>query len=129
MLSRIVIVVTAAVLVAGCQSGVKTTDLTEDDQKKLKLVAQENVASFGAPPMVPAEHKFEIGSDIYSYENGGESCLDCHEDDSDEDVPQTSHPERHNCLQCHLPQRDDSATAADFQVDNVFTKYDPGKTK
>jgi nitrate reductase cytochrome c-type subunit len=117
------------IIVAGCQSGVKTGDLTDDEQKKLAFVTKQNVASFGAPPMIPADHDFVVGEDIFGYENGGDACLDCHGDDSDEDIPQTSHPERHNCIQCHLPQLDDTSAEGDFKVDNSFTKYDPGAAR
>ena len=127
--ARIVVVLLAAIVAAGCQSGAGNGDLTEDEQKKLMWVAQENVASFGAPPLIPAEHEFEIGSDVSAFENGGDVCLDCHADDSEDDAPQTSHPERHNCLQCHVPQAAETAAGDDFMVDNSFVKYDPGAGK
>lgn len=125
MTSKIVLFTLLAAVFVGCQSGIDTTDLTEDEQKKLLLVAQENVASFGAPPMIPPEHEFVIGEDIYGFENGGEPCLDCHGDESEEDIPQTSHPDRRNCLQCHLPQMDETAKGKDFLVGNTFDKFDP----
>lgn len=47
----------------------------------------------GAPPLVPHEIEEESG------------CLDCHRL-GDNDAPITSHPERVNCVQCHIPQRE-----------------------
>ena len=124
--AAIVAILLAAFVAAGCQSGAGNRDLTEDEQKKLLWVAQENVSSFGAPPLIPADHEFEIGSDVSAFENGGDVCRDCHADDSEKDIPQTSHPERHNCLQCHVPQAAETAAGIDFKVENNFTKYDPG---
>lgn len=129
MILKIVTVAVAAAMVAGCQSGVQTTELSADQQKKLRYVEQENVASFGAPPLIPEGHEIEIGTDVYHYENGGDACLACHADESEEDVPQTTHPERYNCLQCHVPQRGDSSTERDFKVDNTFTKYKPAEAR
>lgn len=126
MFLKFAAVALAAILIAGCQPGVETADLTEDEQKELAFVAKQNVSSLGAPPMIPADHDFVIGEDIYGFENGGDACLDCHADDSDEDTPQTSHPERHNCLQCHLPQLKDASSEDDFKANNEFIKYDPG---
>lgn len=127
--ARIVGVLLTVIVAAGCQSGAGNGELTADEQKKLLWVAQENVASFGAPPLIPADHEFEIGSDVSAFENGGDVCRDCHADASEEDIPQTSHPERHNCLQCHVPQAPETAAGIDFKVENSFTKYDPGAVK
>jgi nitrate reductase cytochrome c-type subunit len=49
----------------------------------------------GAPPLIP--HDVE-GEDM--------ACLDCHRL-GDNDAVITSHPERVNCRQCHIPQNMD----------------------
>jgi cytochrome c-type protein NapB len=33
-----------------------------------------------------------------------ENCLVCHGDATRKEITQTTHPERSNCLQCHIPQ-------------------------
>jgi len=125
MFVRVVVVALAVVFAAGCESGVDTSELSGEEQKHLESLAGENVASFGAPPLIPVDHEFVIGEDIYHFENGGDACLDCHGDESEKDVPQTTHPERHNCLQCHVPQTVDTWAEGDFKVDNTFNRYDP----
>jgi len=45
----------------------------------------------GAPPLIPHEIEDETG------------CLECHRL-GDNDAPITSHPERVNCVQCHVTQ-------------------------
>jgi len=47
----------------------------------------------GAPPLVPHEIEEEMG------------CLDCHRL-GDSGAPITPHPERANCVQCHIPQKE-----------------------
>jgi len=101
--------------------------LTDEQELNMQLAEQDNVASFGAPPMIPVDHPVEIGEDVSLYQNGGEDCLECHADDGDEDAPQTLHPERNNCLQCHIPQSDESATEKDFKVENAYIKHIPGQ--
>jgi nitrate reductase cytochrome c-type subunit len=113
-------------LVMGCESKVQESDLSQEDQYKLELASHENVASFGAPPLIPADHDFVVGDDIAHYENGGQICLDCHHEPDEEEAPQTTHPERYNCLQCHVPARAETAGADDFKVENTFIKYTPG---
>lgn len=61
-------------------------------QPSKEYYIEDNVASIGAPPLI----KHEI--------DGYEDCLDCHTDDGDEDATQTSHAERVNCQQCHIPE-------------------------
>ena len=129
MLSTKLFVVLAVLVMAACQSGVDSTNLTEGEKKNLSFVDQENVAMYGGPPLIPANHDFVIGEDIDHFSNGGNDCLDCHNDESEEEATQTTHPERHNCLQCHVPQTEDTSIAGDFKVDNVFTKYKPGVGK
>ncbi|UCH84111.1 MAG: hypothetical protein JSW50_00015 [Candidatus Latescibacterota bacterium] len=127
------IILFLVVVLVGCQSGGEpvgdTTALSENDQKNLELVAQDNVAYFGAPPLIPAEHSYVIGEDVMHHENGGPVCLDCHGSGDEEDAPQTRHPERHNCLQCHVPQAEETAGEKDFKMDNSFAKYQPGGGK
>ena len=111
-------------LLAACKEEPKKKNepLTAKDSLNLKLVKNDNVALLGSPPMIPKDHPVEIGDDISLHQNGGQDCLDCHDDPEEEDAPQTLHPERHNCLQCHIPERDDIASEEDFKVDNVFKK-------
>ncbi len=109
-----------------CQGEEKSNAPLTDAQKlNLELVNQENVASFGAPPLIPADHPIEIGEDLLQSENGGPICLDCHYNPDEEDAPQTLHPKRHNCIQCHIPAAEETATADDFKVVNEFKKHIP----
>jgi len=48
----------------------------------------------GAPPLIP----HEVGEDT--------ACLDCHRL-GENDAVITSHPDRFNCIQCHIPQNMD----------------------
>ena len=113
-------------LLAACQEEQRSNAPLTDAQKlNLKLVNQDNVASYGAPPMIPAEHPIEIGEDLKQSENGGPICLDCHYNPDEEDVPQTLHPKRHNCIQCHIPAAAETAAADDFKVVNNFKKQIP----
>lgn len=111
--------------IVSCQTSGREVALSEDDEVSLARLSQENVAYFGAPPMIPLDHDFVVGEDIRLSQNGGQDCLDCHDDAEEEDAPQTSHPERYNCMQCHLPQLDETAWESDFKVDNTFQKYEP----
>ena len=99
--------------------------LTDAQKLNLELVTQANVASFGAPPLIPVDHPIEIGEDVLQTENGGSICLDCHYNPDEEDTPQTLHPKRHNCIQCHIPAAEETATAEDFKVVNEFKKHVP----
>ena len=112
------------VLVVGCEQK-SNKPLTEAQLAALDEAKQPNVALLGAPPMIPEDHPFDITEDISSFENGGQACLDCHDNKDEEDAPQTKHPERHNCLQCHIPITDETATDQDFSVENTFEKYVP----
>ncbi len=123
------LVVLAVMTLVACQSGMDSANLTEDENKKLSFVDQENVAMFGGPPMIPASHEIVIGEDIDHFSNGGQDCLDCHYDESEEEATQTTHPERYNCLQCHVPQLKDDRLEGDFAVENGFDKYSPGGEK
>lgn len=96
--------------------------LTAEDSLKLKLVKQENVSYLGAPPLIPADHPVEIGGDISLSSNGGEDCLECHNDPTEEDATQTLHPERVNCMQCHIQQAEDIAEESELKVENEFRK-------
>jgi len=128
MLPKIMSLFVILFVLIGCEQNVKVSDkpLTAADSLNLKLVTQAQVASFGAPPMIPQDHPVVIGEDINPSQNGGESCLECHHNsDMADDVTQTKHPERNNCLQCHIPVKEETATANDFQVDNTFQKYEP----
>ncbi|MFQ5602425.1 MAG: hypothetical protein ACE5HS_04085 [bacterium] len=111
-----------------CQQKTKVSNepLTAADSLNLQLVLKEHVASFAAPPMIPQDHPVAIGEDIEQTLNGGEDCLECHNDPEQKDeIIQTLHPQRHNCLQCHLPVVEDSATDRDFKVANSFEKIQP----
>ena len=108
-----------------CQNGMNKKALSELEQINLNLIKQENVAIFSSPPLIPADHEVIVGEDISSYVNGGDECLDCHNDNDNEDVVLTRHPERYNCLQCHIPQTPESAGAGDFTMQNTFNKYNP----
>ena len=118
------LVLTVLLLVVACEQEA-SGPLTEDQELNLRLAEAENVKSFGAPPMIPSGHSFEIGNDVAESENGGDVCLECHYADGEEDAPQTLHPERHNCLQCHIPDADETATEEDFKVENTFEKFVP----
>jgi len=99
--------------------------LTDEQKLNLELATQANVSSFGAPPLIPEDHPVVIGEDYNETEIGGELCLDCHDSADEEDTPQTLHPERRSCLQCHIVTAEESATADDFKVDNDFIKQIP----
>jgi len=128
MLRNITLLVVLNIAWVGCEQHVRVSDkpLTAADSLNMKLVSHQNVASFGAPPMIPAEHPVVIGEDVEKSKNGGEACLECHSNtDMVDEVVQTQHPERNNCMQCHIPMAEESATAQDFRVENVFEKYQP----
>ncbi len=113
-------------LMNACHGEQKSNDpLTEEQKLNLELVNQENVTIFGAPPLIPVDHPFEIGEDLLESENGGPICLDCHYSEDEEEAPQTLHPKRHNCIQCHIPAAEETATAEDFKVVNEFKKHVP----
>lgn len=115
----------ASFLVA-CQAEERSdAPLTDEQKLNLELVNQENVRVFGAPPLIPVDHPYEIGEDLKESENGGPVCLDCHYNEDEEDTPQTLHPKRHNCIQCHIPAVEETATADDFKVANDFEKHIP----
>jgi len=97
-------------------------DLTATDSLHIKMVTQENVAVLGGPPMIPVDHPVVIGEDVDKFSNGASTCLECHNDPDEEDAPQTMHPERNNCVQCHIPQAEETATEEDFMVENDFQK-------
>ncbi|MCC7429747.1 hypothetical protein IT568_02770 [bacterium] len=110
-----------------CSEGQKTDKpLTSADSLNLKLVSQENVAYFGAPPLIPRNHIAVSGQSYAKSINGGQYCLDCHKSTVYKDeVPQTKHPERRNCVQCHIQDTSETATEHDFKVENLFKKYKP----
>ncbi len=113
-------------MLIACQGEEKSNAPLTDEQKlNLELVTHDNVASFGAPPLIPAEHPIVIGDDVIASENGGEICLECHYNKDEVDVPQTLHPERHVCMQCHIPAAEETAEGDDFKVDNYFIKHVP----
>ncbi len=118
------LIVALLLLFSACEEKQKKSNepLTAKDSLNLQLVKNDNVALLGSPPMIPKDHPVEIGDDIALHQNGGKDCLDCHNDPEEEDAPQTLHPERYNCLQCHIPDRNDIASEDDFKVDNVFKK-------
>jgi len=60
------------------------------EQKQEKYL-HINEAYIGAPKTI--KHDMD----------GYEDCLSCHTDNGDEDATQTPHPERINCIQCHVP--------------------------
>ena len=77
-------IVVLAVYLAGCattETGVKAGEPSKDTRRAFE----------GAPPLVP--HDLEVGMD----------CLDCHRL-GENDAVITSHPERSNCVQCHIPE-------------------------
>ncbi len=111
-------------LTVACQEGVKKSDepLTSLDSLNLQLVSQENVVLFASPPMIPVDHPFVVGEDMDMFQNGGDDCLDCHNDPDDDEATLTLHPERHNCVQCHIQDTEDFASEEDFKVENTFEK-------
>lgn len=128
MIYKLLTVIIIAAVLAACGTSPEQGDLTltPKDSLNLKLVKKENVASFSGPPMIPVDHPFAFDEDIYRYQTGGEACLDCHNNaDEAEDIPQTQHPERHYCTQCHIVKAEETATAEDFHVENSFSKVDP----
>ena len=75
---------------------------------KPRYYIEDNQASIGAPLLI--NHELE----------GYEDCLDCHTKGADDEATATTHPERTNCIQCHVP--------ANFEIKpeykNTFkTKY------
>ena len=72
--------------------------LDEDYQRNLKSY-YENRAFHGAPPTIP--HQIEEGG------IGSQACLKCHENGGFVDrfkayTPVTPHPDKANCVQCHV---------------------------
>ena len=122
---RVVLLIAMALLViVACEQN-NNEPLTMEQKQDLEQVTAENVSILGAPPLIPMDHPVEIGDDVSEYENGGEACLECHNDPENDEAPQTGHPERNNCLQCHVSESDDNATADDFKVENTFEKHIP----
>lgn len=114
------------VMLIACQVEERSNAPLTDEQKlNLELVSKDNVALYGSPPLIPTEHPIEIGEDFKETENGGEACLECHNNKDEEDAPQTLHPDRHSCTQCHIPASEESATTEDFKVANSFEKHIP----
>jgi predicted CXXCH cytochrome family protein len=120
---KTLLIVTIALLVAGCSES--TPSLTEAQQHSIELARADHVPSYGAPPMMPAEHPVVVFDDFESVSNGGETCLDCHGDPDNEEATLTTHPERNNCVQCHIAVTAETATDQDFRVENTFEKYIP----
>jgi NAD-dependent dihydropyrimidine dehydrogenase PreA subunit len=71
MLTRILTAIVVLSVLSACQQGVDPADLTEDENRNLEFVDQENVAMYGATPMIPAGHDFVLYDDIARYANGG----------------------------------------------------------
>lgn len=64
----------------------------ENQFKRTVTVASLPKANPSGPPLIP--HR------VFMREN----CLVCHNDPARKEVVQTTHPERANCRQCHVPQ-------------------------
>ncbi len=129
MYKRVMFLLLIAALCFGCQQKAKVSDqpLTAADSLNLQLVSKDYVISFAAPPMMPVDHPVDLGEDINHTQNGGQACLECHndQDQAEEDVVQTLHPERHNCMQCHIQVMEETASNEDFRMENTFIKYQP----
>ncbi|BDD06060.1 hypothetical protein [Aureibacter tunicatorum] len=74
-----------------CHVGVQTDGLfKESTYKKLKAPPLGNVSTVSSPPVVP--HQLQMH----------ENCLACHGGPSAPKEIRVTHPERVNCLQCHV---------------------------
>ncbi len=122
---KVVLLIAALLLLVVACEQKSNEPLTEEQMLNLEQVTSENVSIYGAPPLIPLDHPVEIGEDVNQFENGGETCLECHNDVENDEAPQTGHPERNNCLQCHVTALDDDATMDDFKVENTFEKHIP----
>jgi nitrate reductase cytochrome c-type subunit len=118
------LLVVAIALLLACNQ-VCEEPLSEDQVAAAQSAQNENVASLGAPPMMPVEHPVIAGEDYDMSANGGEVCLECHNVEGEEEIPQTKHPERKNCVQCHLQATEEVDNEQDFKVGNDFKKYAP----
>ncbi|MCK5126066.1 MAG: hypothetical protein KAR42_07405 [candidate division Zixibacteria bacterium] len=123
-MKAVLLILMVLFLVVACDQK-SSEPLTEDQKQALEQASANNVSLYGAPPLIPKDHPIEIGEDVSQFENGGEICLECHNDAENEEAPQTGHPERNNCLQCHVTELDDDATAEDFKIENTFEKHVP----
>ena len=85
MKSAKILLVAVSVFVAAVYAGCATTG---KEASKGATVAPR--AFEGAPPLIP--HDVEVDM----------PCLDCHRTGENNAVI-TSHPERFNCVQCHIP--------------------------
>ncbi|MDH4028506.1 MAG: nitrate reductase cytochrome c-type subunit [Nitrospirota bacterium] len=85
MKSARILLVAVSVFVAALYAGCATTGKEAGTKGTTAPRAFE-----GAPPLVP--HDVEVDM----------SCLDCHRN-GENDAVITSHPDRFNCVQCHIP--------------------------
>ncbi len=82
--------VVLSVYLAGCAATARETKIKKPPAKTTLLPR----AFEGAPPFIP--HEVEVDME----------CLECHRQ-GDNDAVITSHPERVNCIQCHIRQNMD----------------------
>ena len=90
--------------------------LDEDYQRNLKSY-YDNRAFYGAPPTIP--HQIEEGG------IGANACLKCHENGGFVDkfqayTPVSPHPDKSNCVQCHVQVK-----TASFFVPSSWVKNHP----
>jgi len=85
ILFSLIMIISLIPLLYGCHS---MKSMTRKETTSTTTRAYE-----GAPPLVPHEIEDEGG------------CLGCHRL-GDNDAPITPHPERANCVQCHIPQNE-----------------------
>ena len=90
-------IVVLTVYLAGCATTERKAKIEGPSKETLRRAFE------GAPPLVP--HDVEVGVE----------CLDCHRL-GENDAVITSHPERINCVQCHIPQ----ITDIEPFVENTF---------
>ncbi len=90
-------IVVLTVYLAGCATTERKAKIEEPSKETLRRAFE------GAPPLIPHDVEAE------------ETCLDCHRL-GENDAVITSHPERSNCVQCHIPE----VTGVKPFVENTF---------
>lgn len=93
-ITKTLLIAMGVLLLAVHFTGCATTERGAKIEAPSKEPALIRRAFEGAPPLIP--HDVEVGME----------CLECHRL-GDNDAVITSHPERVNCVQCHIPQNED----------------------
>lgn len=94
-----------------CHLPKTTNDLFENTNwEKIAAPKIKHAAMPGAPPMIP--HDLQLR----------ENCLSCHAGPASPKEIRTTHPERINCRQCHLPKNTQDLFQKPTPSNGVFTR-------